>query len=40
MEAAGSRDGREVLVALDAVRDAGALERLPDGRYGLKIARE
>lgn len=38
MEATGSRDGREVLVALDAVRAEGALERLPDARYGLKIS--
>lgn len=36
IEATGSRDGREVLAALDAVRAEGALERFPDGRYGLK----
>ena len=35
MEATGSRDGREVVLALDAIRRAGGLERLPDGRYRL-----
>ena len=40
IEATGSRDGREVLVALDAVRAEDALDRLPDGRYGLKILQE
>ena len=35
MEAAGSRDGRDVLIALDAVGAEGVLERLPDGRYQL-----
>ena len=35
MEATGSRDGREVVSALDAVRQDGGLERLPDGRYCL-----
>lgn len=35
MEAAGSRDGREVVRALDDLRRAGRLERLADGRYGL-----
>jgi UbiD family decarboxylase len=35
MEATGSRDGRELLAALDAVRRAGGLNRLPDGRYRL-----
>lgn len=33
MEATGSRDGREVLLALDAVRSEHGLERTPDGRY-------
>ena len=33
MEATGSRDGRDVLVALDAVRREIGLERTPDGRY-------
>lgn len=36
MEATGSRDGRDVLIALDAVRAEGVLERAPDGRYRLK----
>lgn len=36
MEAAGSRDGREVLIELDAVRNEVGLERNPDGRYKLK----
>jgi 2,5-furandicarboxylate decarboxylase 1 len=39
MEAAGSRDGRDVVRALDDLRRAGRLERLPDGRYGLAGAR-
>lgn len=36
MEATGSRDGREVLLALDAVRREVGLDRLPDGRYRLR----
>lgn len=36
MEATGSRDGREVLLALDEVRNAVGLDRLPDGRYRLR----
>ena len=36
MEASGSRDGRDVLLALDAVRQAGELRREADGRYALK----
>jgi len=36
MEATGSRDGRDVLIALDAVRREVGLERLPDGRYRLR----
>jgi UbiD family decarboxylase len=39
MEAAGSRDGREVLLELDAVRNAVGLERNPDGRYRLASAK-
>jgi UbiD family decarboxylase len=35
MEAAGSRDGREVLIELDAVRKGTGIERTPDGRYQL-----
>jgi hypothetical protein len=36
MEATGSRDGRDVLVALHAVRSEAGLDRLPDGRYRLQ----
>ncbi len=36
MEATGSRDGRDVLLALDVVRGEVGLDRLPDGRYRLK----
>ncbi len=36
MEATGSRDGRDVLLALDEVRQAVGLERLHDGRYRLR----
>ncbi len=36
MEATGSRDGRDVLIALDEVRQAIGLERLHDGRYRLR----
>lgn len=39
MEAAGSRDGRDVLRALDDLRREGRVERLADGRYGLVGAR-
>jgi 3-polyprenyl-4-hydroxybenzoate decarboxylase len=35
MEAAGSRDGRDVLIELDAVRKDAGIERTPDGRYQL-----
>ena len=35
MEAAGSRDGRDVVRALDQLRREGRVERLADGRYGL-----
>jgi UbiD family decarboxylase len=38
MEATGSRDGRDVLVALDQVRQETGLDRLPDGRYCLPKA--
>jgi 2,5-furandicarboxylate decarboxylase 1 len=34
MELTGSRDGRDVTLALDALR--ASFERLPDGRYALK----
>ncbi len=39
MAAAGSRDGREVLRALDDLRREGRVERLADGRYALAAAR-
>jgi 2,5-furandicarboxylate decarboxylase 1 len=35
MEAAGSRDGRDVLIELDAVRKETGLERTADGSYKL-----
>jgi hypothetical protein len=35
MEGTGSRDGRDVLLALDAVRAEFGLDRLHDGRYRL-----
>jgi hypothetical protein len=35
MEGIGSRDGREVLLELDAIRSESQLERLHDGRYHL-----
>ncbi|MDB5726945.1 MAG: UbiD family decarboxylase [Noviherbaspirillum sp.] len=38
MEASGSRDGRDVLIALDEVRTSIGLGRAPDGRYALKRA--
>jgi hypothetical protein len=36
MEATGSRDGREVLLALDAVRQELGLDRTKDGKYFIK----
>jgi hypothetical protein len=36
MEATGSRDGREIVVQLEALRAAGALEHRADGRYAWK----
>ena len=36
MEASGSRDGRDVLLALEAIRAESQLERAPDGRWKLK----
>jgi UbiD family decarboxylase len=39
MEAAGSRDGRDVLIELDAVRKDLGLERAADGRYQLARAK-
>jgi len=38
MAAAASRDGREVVLALEKLRDAGRLVREKDGRYALKHA--
>jgi UbiD family decarboxylase len=37
MAATGSRDGREIVLKLDALRGAGALERDGEGRYLIKI---
>jgi UbiD family decarboxylase len=39
MEAAGSRDGRDVLIELDAVRKEFGIERAADGRYQLARAK-
>ncbi|HJY76781.1 MAG TPA: UbiD family decarboxylase, partial [Burkholderiales bacterium] len=36
MAAVGSRDGREVVLALEALREAGRLAREKDGRYSLR----
>src|SRR5581483_6264260 len=36
MEATGSRDGREIVVQLEALRAAGTLEHRADGRYAWK----
>jgi 3-polyprenyl-4-hydroxybenzoate decarboxylase len=38
MAAVGSRDGRELTLALDDLRKGGVLTRLPDGEYALKDA--
>ena len=38
MAALASRDGREVVLALEALREAGRLAREKDGRYALKRA--
>ena len=35
MEATGSRDGREVIVELEMLRETGKLSRLDDGCYAL-----
>lgn len=35
VEATGSRDGREIIVELETLREGGRLTRLEDGRYGL-----
>ena len=35
MGALGSRDGREVALALDEIRRQGRLDRLEDGAYAL-----
>jgi len=39
MEATGSRDGRDVVVALDEVRKLSGIERTPDGRYKMAAAK-
>ena len=36
MEATGSRDGRDVVIALDAVRQEVGLDRTKDGKYQIK----
>jgi hypothetical protein len=36
MSAVGSRDGREVVLELDAVRQARGVERDDEGRYFIK----
>jgi 2,5-furandicarboxylate decarboxylase 1 len=36
MSAIGSRDGREIVRHLDALRTAGTLERDAEGRYAVK----
>lgn len=36
MSALGSRDGRELVLEIEALRDAGLIERNPDGDYCLK----
>jgi len=36
MAALASRDGREVVLALEALREAGRLAREKDGGYALK----
>jgi hypothetical protein len=36
MAAVGSRDGREIVRALEAMRGAGKLDRDGEGRYRLK----
>jgi hypothetical protein len=36
MEAVGSRDGREVALKLDELREAGILTRLENGEWALK----
>ena len=40
VETVGSRDGREVALALDEIRTAGELVRTRDGRYGIGKAEE
>lgn len=39
MSALGTRDGRELVLALGELRQRGALARLPDGEYVLKDAK-
>ena len=36
MAALGSRDGRDVVIQLDELRQRGLIERLDGGAYGLK----
>jgi 2,5-furandicarboxylate decarboxylase 1 len=39
IEATGSRDGRDIVIALDAVRQESGLERTPEGKYRLAAAK-
>jgi UbiD family decarboxylase len=39
MEGTGSRDGREVVLALEAIRTSEGIERMPDGRYRIPVQR-
>lgn len=36
MRALGSKDGREIVVEIEALRDQGLLDRQEDGEYYLK----
>ncbi|HSV83193.1 MAG TPA: UbiD family decarboxylase [Ramlibacter sp.] len=36
MQASGTSDGRDVVIALDELRQQGALQRTPEGKYALK----
>jgi hypothetical protein len=36
MEAVGSKDGREVAISLDQLRENGTLTRLKEGQWALK----
>ncbi len=36
MQALGSKDGREIVLEIEALRDQGLVDRLEDGDYYLK----